>query len=75
MSELCVELSPATPVEEAAVEEGPVEDGTVVSAVAMTEADVVSAGLADALVEEAATVDGDQQERVEVVETQGSVPL
>ena len=62
-------------MEDVAVEEAPVEDGALVSAVAMAEADVVSAEPAEALVEEAATVDGDQQERVEVVETQGSVPL
>lgn len=66
---LCEEVSAAAPVE--------VEDGTLVSAVAVAEAepDVVSAELADAIVDEAATVEGDQQERVEVVETQGSVPL
>lgn len=54
-----------------------VDDGTLVLAVAVAvvDAEVVSAELADAIVEEAATVEGDQHERVEVVETQGSVPL
>lgn len=56
-----------------------VDDETLVLAVAVAgavvDAEVVSAELADAIVEEAATVEGDQQERVEVVETQGSVPL
>lgn len=62
---LCEEVSAATPV----------EDETLASVVAVADVEVVSAELADAIVEEAATVEGDQHERVEVVETQGSVPL
>jgi uncharacterized NAD-dependent epimerase/dehydratase family protein len=51
----------------------PVEDVTLVSAEAVT--DVVSVELVEAIVEEAETDEGAQQERVEVVETQGSVPV
>lgn len=64
---LCEEVSAATPVED--------ETLASVVAVAVADVEVVSAELADAIVEEAATVEGDQHERVEVVETQGSVPL
>lgn len=55
----------------------PVEDGTLVSAMEVVAAveEVVSAALADAMVVEAATDEGVQHERVEVVLTQGSVPL